>query len=50
VPAPIRNPSGSVGAISPMSSMARGTVIVTSSAVMPPSASASTTARSFDPS
>ena len=36
VPAPITNPAGSVGAISPMSSIARGTVIVTSSAVTPP--------------
>ena len=47
VPAPRRNPSGSVGASARIISTARGTVIVTSSARTPPSASASTTARSF---
>ena len=47
VPAPSRNPSGSPGASSPINSTARGTVIVTSSARTPPSAIASTTARSF---
>src|SRR5258708_988556 len=47
VPAPSRNPAGSAGASSRISSIARGTVIVSSSARTPPSAIASTTARSF---
>ena len=47
VPAPSRNPFGSVGASCSIIGIARGTVIVTSSARTPPSASASTTARSF---
>ena len=46
VPAPSRKPSGIVGARSAISSTAPGTVIVTSSAVRPPSDNASTTARS----
>ena len=46
VPAPNRNPAGSVGAISAIISIARGTVMVTSSARTPPAAIASTTARS----
>src|SRR4051812_8091111 len=47
VPAPRMKPSGMVGASSRMRATAFGTVIVTSSARTPPSASASTTPRSF---